>query len=227
MSCSYTLIHFFGHINTRVVPYSYKTCMSESCYHETNDETLQGDYKNTQKNQPWHPPNLTANIILFRARSLGWTHADTTSHVSARKRSFQDNCGFRQGQIWGQHFAHLREHKRPILRLSLCLAIAWSSVNSKIKSNQNKKWKGVGVCVLHHIWTTDDRANVSHFCYAQRDHCQKGCIRGLALLSSPQHHMAPLRTCQSGFCCPCLPLCFVVLAFSACWEDLSSHPLRS
>jgi len=51
MTSSYTLIYFLQHINTLVILDSYKTCTSESCY-ETNGETLQGDYKNTQKNQP-------------------------------------------------------------------------------------------------------------------------------------------------------------------------------
>lgn len=44
---------------------------------------------------------------------------NTIYHMTAQKHSFQNNCDFIQGQIQGQCFIDIQEHKRPILYINL------------------------------------------------------------------------------------------------------------
>lgn len=53
---------------------------------------------------------------------------NTTYYVKAQKHSFQNNSDFIHGQIQGQCFTDIKEHKGPNLHIYLCMVKAQSSV---------------------------------------------------------------------------------------------------
>lgn len=133
-----TSIYFFWHINILVILYSYKNCVSESCYmrqmmrHCSEITRTQ----NTQKNQPWHT-NKLPELFFFK-----WAGLDERAEYHLLHRStaiFQNNSDFIHGQIQSQHFTHTHKNTK-IWYICLCLAVAWCSVYSiSTKNRKNKR----------------------------------------------------------------------------------------
>lgn len=149
-------IYFFWHVNTLVILYSYKTCVSESCYMRQTMRHCREITRtqNTQKSQPWHT-NKLPELFFLKWGVLDECAEHHLLHIRAQQHSRITLILYMVKFRASTSQTH-KNTKEPMWYIYLCLAMTWCSVYSiNTKSSKNKGG-------LSPIWMDDDHEDACH-----------------------------------------------------------------